>query len=738
MKKCILSILLVFPLIVNGQFTYTFDQSIPVQDVPGQGLGLAWAGGLNAAQYNTMDINGDDLGDLVLFDRMANKVITFLQKDSRYQYAPEYENLFPQLSNWLLLRDFNCDGKKDIFTADVLGVKVYLNTTSTGEPLQWKHFLFFDSESHSSSPVVLTKGSAANKVNLQLQYDDLPAISDIDNDGDLDILSFAYGGGSTIELHKNYGIERHGSCDSLDFERTTRSFGNVTVCDCGKFAFNDEPCPSHNGERIKHSVGKALLVQDIDGDNDPDIIFSKAECNNLFLLRNEGDVQNPVFLTSELFPSSHPVEFTAFPAAFYEDVDFDGEADLIATPNLFHKESNENNFKHSNWFYKNTGTAQLPAFSFIKNNFLQDEMIDVGDNAVPAFVDADGDGDLDLFIGQDNAENPYGNITFYENTGTTSQPAFALSSHNPVDLTQLLSYLVINIKPQFIDMSGDRRPDFVFTATNRSNNQTLLHYIINKSSSGVDFTGQTVHVVTAIPIQFSENAHIADVNRDGLPDVLIGKNTGSIEFRKNTGSAGSPAFMLEDGTFLGIGLGSLPQSPALTSEDLDGDGKKDLIIGDITGSLSIIRSYQEVENAPALLTEILYDSLSETYVAAAFAGKIWPTTANLFNSDKPAIIIGNMLGGLHVLRNHSSGTPTGEMAVEIYPTLLQSDQPLNIRTDRPVSVTLLSTMGQILTNPVVIQPNELYSVNLSHFARGLYLVRFQTLTSSFTRRIVIY
>jgi hypothetical protein len=53
----------------------------------------------------------------------------------------------------------------------------------------------------------------------------------------------------------------------------------------------------------------------------------------------------------------------------------------------------------------------------VKNNFLQDEMIDVGDSSVPAFFDVDSDDDLDMIIGS------YGNeantsFHFYENNGT--------------------------------------------------------------------------------------------------------------------------------------------------------------------------------------------------------------------------------------------------------------------------------------------------------------------------------
>jgi hypothetical protein len=63
--------------------------------------------------------------------------------DNRFISAPEYEALFPDgIYNWMLLRDYNCDGKKDIFTGDVLGMKVYMNTTTSPGRLEWQPHLF--------------------------------------------------------------------------------------------------------------------------------------------------------------------------------------------------------------------------------------------------------------------------------------------------------------------------------------------------------------------------------------------------------------------------------------------------------------------------------------------------------------------------------------------------------------------------------------------------------------------
>ncbi|NJM26377.1 MAG: VCBS repeat-containing protein, partial [Bacteroidia bacterium] len=305
------------PLHVFAQFTYTFDQSVPVTSDDDTPLSLPWAGGLNAAQYNALDIDGDGDNDLVLFDRMANKVITYVNTNNQYLYAPEFEALFPgDITNWILLRDFNCDGRKDIFTGDVLGIKVYTNETQPGGTLTWKRFRFYVGPGLTKSDVLLTKGFSG-KINLQLQFDDLPSIADIDGDGDLDILNVKFTGTGSVEFHQNFSQERYGRCDSLDFERITQNYGGITECECGVFAFNSNSCTEPGGGRVEHAGGKALLSIDVDNDQNMDLVFSEASCTRLFLFHNEGTSANPVFTSAQDFPVTDPVNFLLFPAAYY-------------------------------------------------------------------------------------------------------------------------------------------------------------------------------------------------------------------------------------------------------------------------------------------------------------------------------------------------------------------------------------------------------------------------------------
>ena len=143
-------------------------------------MAMPWAGGLNSAQINTIDLNGDGKDDLAVFDRTANKMFTFLRSGNQYTYNPDYELFFPSsINQWVLLRDFNCDGRKDLFTSDPAGMAVFVNTTTPGGLPTWRPF-------NPGHPLLTHWYNGS--INLQVNGTDIPAIDDIDEDGDLDII----------------------------------------------------------------------------------------------------------------------------------------------------------------------------------------------------------------------------------------------------------------------------------------------------------------------------------------------------------------------------------------------------------------------------------------------------------------------------------------------------------------------------------------------------------------------
>lgn len=633
-----------------------------------------------------------------------------------------------------MLRDYNCDGKKDIFTGHSLGIKVYINVTGPGEDLSWEHYVFRTGFGSGTSPVVLTKGFTA-KINLQLQFDDLPAFIDADEDGDLDIFNVRFVGNGTVEYHQNFSMERYGTCDSLDFERITQQWGGFTECSCGVFAFNNEDCPP--GGRTKHAGGKSLLMIDVDGDTDLDVLFSEASCRNLVLLENKGTASAPVINTARSFPPGVPADFSIYPAAFYEDLDFDGKKDLVAIPNVFSRSEFDTNLSHSNWFYKNNGSTEAPNFSFTKTNFLQDQMIDVGDNAVPAFADYDADGDYDMFISQNLSDEGPARVALYENTGTSTVPEFTLANS---DMWEISQYFLYNLKIQFVDLNTDAKIDLVFTATNFQSGMTRIYHKLNKSDRGLDFSGQTLVEVGVSDLSYAENVFFTDVNKDGVVDVLIGKATGSLQYWRNTSSIQDPgtSFTLDDDSYLGLGSTVLRQNIACFTSDLDGNGKTDLLLADQSGILKVVSDFREATDASGASEIAIFNPLSSEYESRNLGGRIWPVASNLFESTKPTLIIGSVLGGVSILRHDGGESLPETPSIEVYPNPLAKDAALTITIDRPGTFQVFSTLGQEISRPFSLRANEDNLYRMPYTSAGVYILKFLVNDRSFTRRIVVY
>ncbi len=717
----ILTFFLLLPHLLFGQFAYEATTTIPVRMNETDLLTQAWAGGFNAVQFNTMDLNNDQQQDLVLFDRTANKLLPYLSRDQAYTYAPEYEKLFPSdLSNFVLLRDFNGDGKKDIFTGNSLGIKVYENNTPDNEELAWKHYLF-QTPAGGESQVLLTTGFSG-KINLQLQFDDLPSINDADGDGDIDIICAGFSLEGRLEFHKNVSAVG----EPLQFERITQAWGNFTECGCGEFAFNNESCPT--SARAQHAGGKALLAIDVDNDAKTDLIFSESNCDKLYLLRNEGTSENALFTQVEIFPTAFQVN-GLYPSAFFEDVDFDGVKDILVSSGIFPRTDEETDWSTSAHFFKNTGTDTSLQLSFQQTNFLQSNMIDVGENAVPAFFDYDGDGDTDLFISNLGKLRPSQKFTssihLFENVGTLQNPVFEFVTDDYGNFSTLHFY---NVRIQFADIDQDGKVDLVFTATNESDD-TSLYYLLNTATNGLSLS-QTLST-TSIEIFFNENVHVTEINSDGLRDLLIGRSDGAVEYWKNTGTPAFPTWQLEDDSYLNLAASLLRQNPSIATGNLDNDTEFDLIIGDQKGVLRVLSNFKTQTDFAVAEQELIYNTLTDQYENRNLGGRIWIAPISIANDANPTLVIGNMLGGLQLLQAKEKVA-----SFEVYPNPVTQHEKLFIETTISGSVQLFSSVGKTLRSYSIGKGTS--ELILPETQAGVYLLRFTGAGKTVTRRVVIY
>lgn len=737
---CCFIILIHLSLATTAQFVYQLVQDLPVSQGKNV-LGLPWAGGLNAAQYNTIDINGDGLEDLVVFDRTGNKIYPFLNKNNIYEYSPDYAFHFPDdIRSWMLLRDFNCDGKKDIFTSHAFGTTVYVNETIPGEALTWRQYVSGKDHSGNEQHFIKTKGFTSI-INMQMNASDIPAIVDIDGDTDLDILVFRASGASTVEFHKNLSIEQEGNCNLLQYERITQSWGGFQECECGTFAFSGRACETSHG-REQHQGGKALLLLDMDNDGDQDVIISEESCPHLFYMENEGDVTQEVINSATMeFPNStDPVDMPYFPAAYFEDVDHDGVKDLIVSPNLSHNVANAVNFQSSGWLYKNSGTEYSPSFNLNQQNFLQDQMIDLGENTAPAFFDYDNDGDKDLVVGSylnhDISENR-STLQLYKNTGTADNPSFQLVDS---DYNGLSSKNLFNLKPKFKDINGDNRVDLVFSATKSDNTLTSIYYLLNKGAEGFSSNPYTLFS----DIKSDDNFEVADINYDGLPDLLLGQGTGRIAYYKNAGTDGSPIFILEDETFYDFDLKNSMPNIAIAVSDINADGDPDMIVADQAGGITVYASFLDHLDNPQDGVIGLIVPLSDKGAEPQefnLGSSLTPVVANLFNEHMPTLVIGTGQGGIHVLKNIDARPDGGskDFTVDIFPNPVfkSTDRSLTIKAEVGGRASIMSVLGQRVTKDFILEPNIQAVIPIDQLQPGLYIVAIAGKKGTITRKFII-
>ena len=85
-------------------------------------------------------------------------------------------------------------------------------------------------------------------------------------------------------------------------------------------------------------------------------------------LRNGKDSSDAIMdLEVDSFPTNNPGNIYIFCAGYLVDTDFDGDKDLILSPNDG-SENSSNNFENS-WQYENTGNDDSPVFNFQTKSF---------------------------------------------------------------------------------------------------------------------------------------------------------------------------------------------------------------------------------------------------------------------------------------------------------------------------------------------------------------------------------
>ncbi len=243
--------------------------------------------------------------------------------------------------------------------------------------------------------------------NLDFGSDSLPALEDLDRDGDLDLVVTNSIDPGNQEQAKAFLFENRGDTRSPEYHEV----GVLTLYP----GFNYAP-----------------TYGDLDGDGMSDMLVGTWRGPIDYYKKNSDTLADFELLESEYLDIPNGGNSTPF----LVDIDGDEDLDIIA-----------GDARGTLNYFENVGSPTVPSFASPIDNWMD---IDVGRRSRPVFLDIDGDNDQDMIVGTDQE-----GIKFFRNTGDVNTPLFQLEE-NILELPVLR-----RMTPAFADLDDDGDKDLL-------------------------------------------------------------------------------------------------------------------------------------------------------------------------------------------------------------------------------------------------------------------------------------
>lgn len=570
---------------------------IPVAGPAGLPYTHPFLGGLNVPRPQFVDIDAD--GDLDLFVQERTDELMFFENvgtaaSATYVWRSDrYADL--SIGEWTRFVDLDADGDMDMLAEEPFSYVRYYRNEGTAANARFA--LLPDSVRDLAGEAVFS------------DRQNIPSVTDVDCDGIPDLFL-----GRVEGVLVHYEMEE-GTGATPRFRWITDRFEGIEIV-------------SQFGSL--HGANSMMFVDD-DGDGDPDLYWGDFFEPGLLRIENRGSCREPDLRTPPApAPTREPLSTSGYNAPMLVDVDADADLDLVV--GVLGGAFNPNRSATDNlYFFERAadGRFDLRTTRFLNN-------IDVGSESLTVLEDLDADGDLDLLVSNkiDAQDLQTASLYRWMNVGTATEPRF--EDGGTLDVGQ--DY---HMAPAFGDLDGDGDRDLLLGSWNRG-----IAFLRNAGTAAAPRYEVVDSQYVTLTRGSNSTPSLGDLDGDGDLDLMVGEQSGTLNYYRNAGSSTRPDFQLVSDEFGGFDAGRR-SVPVLV--DVDGDGDLDLVVGRDAGTTAFYRNVGTPTD-PAF-------EVDETF-SIPFHAYSTPTFGDLDGDGDLDVMSGGASGGVLYLEARTSpGTP---------------------------------------------------------------------------------
>ncbi len=370
-----------------------------------------------------------------------------------------------------------------------------------------------------------------------------------------------FAAGSTPNTVSSADMDGDGKLDVIIANRTSNKI-SILLNSASTGAFD---ISSLSKTEIDPSVSlRHVTIGDVNMDGKPDIVFSLANDDYVKVMINTSTMGNLSFSTSTNFYAGHDNDDIT--SISIHDIDSDGKPDIIATLN-----ATSGNLR----ILRNTSIAGSTTVTFTSGSSASYHLSGTRARRI-AIGDLDGDGKPEIIAA-------FYTLNYTEGGGSKVSVLKNESSPGLIKFNNTQTFYTTGTGPYDValgDVDGDGKLDIVTSnlANGAGNTVSVLR------NTGAGFATFESFSTGGKPSGIA----LADMNGDGKPEIItsnVNPAGGSVSILNNNSTSGSLAFS----TNIEFTTGALPN--VLMVNDLDGDGKPEVITGNYTdNSISVLKN----------------------------------------------------------------------------------------------------------------------------------------------------